>query len=679
MLSMALPWMQDSVPITKSIPFDIDEMAEVLAAGESAHLPFNHALPSVDNKETIANHAVPLCSPHVSSVAQRSSDPGVVDLAFITQYKDEANLGCRSEGIISSFHFRKRHPGDIALNVFDVGHRLKNRLQYPPVTTFRRKQLSVRINATSSKATIVPSNLAGYLAAKLPAEVQDGRFLSMKRAKAIAKTLGTYDCRHGLPPTNPTGKNANRVTVGRTRRMWTSKSSPDKPQRVFFTSLLTGGKLDSGAQRRPRDIRLTIKVDGEYFFNHNSPQSSLPAETTSWATKGYTRPTKQFVVYPSKYICELFRHGNKKDKDVPTNQGKTDEGRGAKFQEHQLECLPDNTGIISVTCGSTGKINISSLHDTLNSAARRKSLYCTVCWATGSSELGEVHTCSVCGLLAHLQCCLDPGEQLHTSREGVISTEWTCAVCCAGRKQCPSDSFEFACRSVEHRRAARPPNWLTESHVFQEKLLEGKSNGEEIGKSASPYEQKCALCPYSGGAMSQIYIGDRRRWVHEVCRIWTDVTLVPRTEASPNGCSRSVVCALCGTEEAVSRNNSLVKCAASNCRVRFHPMCALLASKLQNHTAPPTKIDCEESEDRTDIQKKIFRDRAVTKDFTLKSMNYEGGVLVGNKHDSVPNRIPVCFCSFHHPSRDASLYGLYPGGNHLDQEVVLIPSLPRQS
>lgn len=684
-LPMALAWKHETSPLTKNIPFDIDEMPDVLAAGESGHVPFNPTPSDLDKTESKSKHTITTSSPDARLVAQRSSDPGMIDLAFVSQYVDETELGYCSECNIYSIHSGSRHAGEISLDGFEVEKRLQSRMRNRAKTSIRRKTLSVRVNSASSKATILPSNQDGYLAAKLPAEVQDGRFLSIKRAKAIANRLGTYDCRHGLPPTNPTGKNANRVTVGRTRIMWTSKSPPDKPQRVFFTSLLTGKKLDSGAQRRPRDVRLVIKVDGEYFTHESTPQSSPPGETTSGCITQYLRPKKQFVIDPSKYIgMLLLREGNGTVNDVATYQETNNEKPEAKFQEPQLECLPDNSGVISVTCAFSGSINISSIHDALNSAARRKWLHCTVCWAAGSSALGEVKACSVCGLLAHLQCCIDPGESSHTSKGGVISTEWTCAVCCQGRKLCRSDPHSPSCRTAENRRSSRPPHWLTESHVFQNQLIDIKPKlcDTALSQSASPYEQKCILCPYSGGAMSQIVFGDSKCWVHEVCRIWTDVASVARTEPSGE-CLTGAVCALCGIDEAVrcrqhlfQTNDKLVKCAASNCSVRFHPICAFLVSKLQDQS----KTKSEEDYSRTDFQARLRQDSFVTKHCTLSMMHYEAtGLPVENKYDKLPNHIPICFCSFHHPCRDATLYGLYPGGANIDQEAVLIPSLPMAS
>ncbi|CAJ1934931.1 unnamed protein product [Cylindrotheca closterium] len=435
-LPMGLPWMHDTVPLSKTIPFDIDEMPDILAAGEGRDMPFAHTPSSMNKKERKSKYAFARNSASLHSVARRCSDPGIIDLTSIINYEDENNLHYRFKGNSASFRSIKSLPGEIALLSFEIAHRRKSTVQDHAKTISRKKEWSVRINSTSSKSSILPSDLAGYLEARLPAEVQDGRFLSMKRAKAIAKALGSYDCRHGLPPTNPTGKNANRITVGRTRRMWTAKSPPGKPQRVFFTSLLTGEKLDSGSQKRPRDVRLAIKVEGEYCYGENSSQYSPLSATHFWGM----RTKKRCVVNPNNYASILLKHGNIREKDVLSDQERS-EGEGESgFREPQFDCLPDNTGVICVTCTSPGNITIPSIHDILNNSARQNSLHCTVCWAPRSSQLGEVQTCAVCGLSAHLQCCLDPGEVSHIAKGGTISGKWMCAVCCLRRQQCANDT-----------------------------------------------------------------------------------------------------------------------------------------------------------------------------------------------------------------------------------------------
>mmetsp|Transcript_1074 Transcript_1074/g.2113 ORF Transcript_1074/g.2113 Transcript_1074/m.2113 type:complete len:669 (-) Transcript_1074:305-2311(-) len=667
---MALPWMHDTVPLTKSIPFDIDEMPDVLAADEGRNIHFNHMTSIVNKKERKPKDTLARSSASLRSVARRSSDPGIIDLTSTIQYKDERNLRSHSKGNTVSFRSKKSLPGEIALHTFEIEHRRKRTMQDHAKTIIRKKYWSVRINSTSSKASILPSNLAGYLEARLPAEVQDGRFLSMKRAKAIAKALGTYDCRHGLPPTNPTGKNANRVTVGRTRRMWTSKSPSDKPQRVFFTSLLTGEKLDSGSQKRPRDVRLAIKIDGEYFSGENSSQYSPLAPTNSWCTRQYARAKKQCVIDPNNYVSLLLKDGNRREIGVISDQERFKVDGESYFREPQFECLPDNTGVICVTCTSPGNITMTSLHSILNSAAKRNSIHCTVCWATGSSQLGEVQACSVCGLLAHLQCCLDPGEVSRIAKGGTIVAKWTCAMCCARRQQCPNDPGGSVCKHPENQRVADPPSGLIDAPL--------KFDAGEVGQSSWPFEQKCALCPYSGGAMSPVSIGDTTHWVHEVCRIWTDVAMVPETRHQSTN-RKSGICALCGADEATrfKAKNSLMKCAASNCHVQFHPMCSLVATNLQNHASLHPNANYESNGERTDFQEKMIQDRVTAKEFTLSTVYCEAPESTYEKCEDPPNQIPVCFCSFHNPSRDASLYGLYPGGTHIDQSAILVPSTAR--
>eukprot|EP01083_Nonionella_stella_P208436 756411_1 len=122
----------------------------------------------------------------------------------------------------------------------------------------------------------------------------------------------------------------------------------------------------------------------------------------------------------------------------------------------------------------------------------------------------------------------------------------------------------------------------------------------------------------SGGAMSRVN-NESSLWTHEVCRVWcsTREEITGESSSQPKdppdiipGTSSihdpDPVCCLCGmghvhnkghenqaiveissVEEGVSRIPGLIKCAASGCAITFHPMCAMLASKLQSRGTPP--------------------------------------------------------------------------------------------
>eukprot|EP00957_Ditylum_brightwellii_P165096 12569749-Ditylum_brightwellii.AAC.1 len=58
------------------------------------------------------------------------------------------------------------------------------------------------------------------------------------------------------------------------------------------------------------------------------------------------------------------------------------------------------------------------MHHFLNLAAKKDmEEVCSVCWSGGSEGAAKVHECIDCGLLVHLDCCLDRGEMTKESDE----------------------------------------------------------------------------------------------------------------------------------------------------------------------------------------------------------------------------------------------------------------------
>jgi hypothetical protein len=146
-------------------------------------------------------------------------------------------------------------------------------------------------------------------------------------------------------------------------------------------------------------------------------------------------------------------------------------------------------------------------------------------------------------------------------------------------------------------------------------------------------------------------------------------------------------CALCGANANTSiskhsATNSLIKCAAAQCQVYVHPMCAMLASKCVNNKSRFTPMMLNSKtvdKDVSSLQESMEEDLDLSKRFTLTTLDCEAAntTKTGRTPEGTLQslQIPVCFCGFHNPMREASLYGLYPGGKHLnDNEVMKIPA-----
>ena len=755
MMPMSFPWQHRVIPVARNIPCDIDEMPAILTADDGIFAPFENGplgygrfdvgqLRRGASTARLMNWQVATCS-----AARRTSDPGVIELSTFSLPPNKGNDNRSTE------HVPEKQPrsdnrnqscscpswdrcdlserGEISLRCFEQARSCKKRKIEQSRSCVRKKYVSVKVHSSSSRSSIFsPESATGILprflptTAVLPLEVQNGRFVNATKAKEVAERLGTYSCRYGLGPTNPSGKNSNRVATGRTRIIWTEKSPSDLPQRVFFTSLLTGERLEAGTQKRPREVKTLVKLSGN-IWRHTclatSPPGSSNADTD--VIRGKLASLDQDLdgisgsVFGAQAQCSLDADqlvtNIMKDKKVPAaHKCRTDlvgaESPGLLLHTPaQLECIPDNNGVICVLCSKPGSFSLgSSVHNLLNQSARQSEPICTVCWSLGkNSAIDTVEICQDCGVLAHIECCLDPGVKI-TVEEGEISkSKWRCAVCCRrGQDKVGTTPVpETLAVNRKPRRAIRMPPKFKDSHI---ETLRSKRT-----EPSSPLENevKCSLCPFSGGAMSPFEMCGKTLWIHEVCRIW-------RVPTSPTGSTQSgllqglknpEICALCGEKggadtltpsndtdengEALLHSQAsypLLKCAAARCQVRFHAMCAFLSSMIFDRDFEDREIGFEGKAAREEAKNdhppeaslvsNLLRDAKkndcrLCKQFTLAAIDCftvtgSQGKDPGNQHFRV---LPVAFCGIHNPKRDRAFYGLYPGGCHLGNSAMRIP------
>ncbi len=196
------------------------------------------------------------------------------------------------------------------------------------------------------------------------------------------------------------------------------------------------------------------------------------------------------------------------------------------------------------------------------------------------------------------------------------------------------------------------------------------------------------------------------RWTHDVCRVWalkpkegaTDnniegppsspPTLIPGTSPLAEE-EEAPVCCLCGMglihnkgrenqeileecvdEEGVGRVPGLVKCAAAGCNITFHPMCALLATKVGGgHSLPlPPKQKPEKYKDQNAAME---RDVELCQSYSLKlaEISRLEGSSGNNPGQKKTYTVPIAFCGFHNPDRDSSFYGCTPCADQLSKAM----------
>ena len=669
---MSLPWTHKVDPVARNIPCDIDEMIDVVTADDGFHAPFDNGNFGFGKFETGGRRSgdsvirLANSTEHFRSASRRSSDPGVIDFSTVAlpsslpSYNAEILSTVRPPLPISI----DEHPGEDRFNksgtmlrCFEAMQGLKRRKLEQARSCVTSLEISVKVNSSSSRSSIFASSSSKksevnsdsspiVLDAILPIEVENGQRVSKTRAKIEAERLGSYDVRDGQAPLPP-GKYSGRIPAGRTRLVWTRKGFLD--QRDAYTSLITGQRLENGAVKRPRNVQVCIRVDGDICYGPKTSNHETAAMTKSQASLHCDRLLRNIL------------------------DGRSDKRNLPFFIPPSIECIPDNAGSIHVVCTSPGSALQSSVKPILELAGKSPKRRCTICWRStnGGSEVKE---CAKCGLLAHIECCLDPGELrvAPLAHDQARKEEWICSVCCYHSE---NDSHVNEAESVpqqvqsikKSRRTLRPPSKLTDA------------NFENVGGSTVTAEKeiKCSICRLSGGAMSCIYAEGDEHWVHETCRIWTSAQRYSSGSRNPH-------CALCSATGESGKLGELrisskyvVKCAAPGCHISVHPMCALastLASKLMN-----TKTSDEKSNNATcnDIQTEKSKDEELCSQYTLTFASVRGLAHSFGKDPGArcATTLPIIFCGIHNPARDESFRGLYPGGKFMDKEQTLtVPS-----
>jgi len=339
--------------------------------------------------------------------------------------------------------------------------------------------------------------------AVLPHYVQTGKLVTEEIAAqmdddGLADMLGTYDCRvtasiGGIDKVpkkegKDVGSRAKRIGIGRTRLLW-SGLRYSTSNKISFTSLLNAEKLDGGSYKRPRDVKVAVRINRQLLMKPIRDDESMtkaksrPSVDSINARQKPTAPTLTPIKPAILRASLLNLRGSDDDKIVSTAEDQTPStpdvshamcsldtdgllkalekqgkhrgkgGSSKKRVSHEPEkapasivhmnygasqilrcvdpniiCLPLPDGMMRVVCGTNGSMIGSSVHSLLNLASRNEGHVCSVCWS--GNEACDVLECIDCGLLVHLECCHDKGKRICTSEsEAVLGTSWCCPVC----------------------------------------------------------------------------------------------------------------------------------------------------------------------------------------------------------------------------------------------------------
>jgi len=647
---MSFPWNHSIVPAIKNFPKDIDELPAILQADDEEYTPFENGVYGyggfeIGKDRRTAHEAAALAhGDSFLAATRRTDDPGVIELTVID-----------TEHVIDeSSRLRKRRRQDVdgAVNFVTASEEASAKSSNPsPTGTSAIAAFSSKAGTASSSigdadtANVAENDrddttaatdlvLKGFEHAKAAkkqkvkeAEANTQRLLVSVRFGSVSSRSSLFTPMGGNTTTSPrpllceailpSRRHRNNVVNYTTGERDSDRAKWLKRDNLAWTQSSAGGYLSklsynttpSVGAKKPREVRVGVRVNGQLLTYHSEDASKSPlavaesilgsASGVSDAADNVSSPTLLTQSSMCMLDCNKLMEKFVKRPIVRNSNPR---------KPPRLDCVPLALcgGSIRVVCTSPGTLKRTNVSDLFRRADRK----CSVCWI----DDGDVKQCSKCGLQVHTSCCSHGGVNVPSNNSSTQGMSWMCAVCCEGPKQ---------------KSSTPPPRRRTTSLPmrYQSDVL----LGVDLQRGAAPVNEglKCCMCPHSGGAMSPVGGSD---WSHEVCRIWTEAPM----EEEPTLPRLMSKCALCGME------GTLIKCAGSGCTVRFHPMCALISvvedGRLHG-TIPPESAAT-----------RIIRDERLCGLFTLD-------ILQCNE-----SLVPVGFCGFHNPARERFLYGCYPGG-----------------
>ena len=588
------------------------------------------------------------------------------------------------------------------------------------ISCTQKWKISLRVGGVSSRSTLFPMSIVlnedpkklprdtrkvlrpMLRTASLPPSVVTGETVATEKAEeldneGLAYSLGSYDCRVLEKLTNPKKdfSRSKKVEVGRNRLMWSNIDQAGEPifptsrTKVSYLSLITGQKIDEKKSRRHTEIKVGVRISGVLLTEEaleDQPLTTANPRKRKHSTRLVENETPALnrpLVFDTRTVDEIdsafnFHHvtlakkmsecGNghatknaTNDSDVvcldtgvklPTcvdkleivsalkkfDQKRSVEEKKRNNLSHSVvrprfACVPLEDGVLRTVCLQAGNMTRVDANECIKEAMTAKTgKICSVCWSDEGDGEDCVLECVDCGVLAHANCCHDKGDFFSNEESnGTSIRRWRCAVC-----------THFTRLKSKPRRASKMP-----------------SRFDDCETNESPYNTRdapspvCSLCPHAGGAMSQMSSGSDE-WAHEMCRVWSGKTMDSSTEkVSP----LSTVCALCGTA-----GRGLTRCAARGCLVSFHPMCAVLSSKMarnQTDQAFKRRRTSRRSNEADEKDAKLCNEYT----FQLVQLSKSKAAICENASgEDSSDILPVAFCGLHNPCRDATYFGCLPGG-----------------
>lgn len=549
--------------------------------------------------------------------------------------------------------------GELTLRMYKEVQDKKRRRLMMEHTNKTTKYISFRLGSTSSRLSIFSDVVDQtcqllLLPAKFPKSLQEGMRLSGVQAFETALELGTYNSRP-VPPKALASNDStckNRIFVGRTRIIWSEKEYAQSiSQRVPYRSLLTGDRLEGSSAKRPMQVKVAIRINGTLltskdvsakkaatllndaawtgddalFYSNRVVNGALDwacSESSSAITYHpqcsiasdmfLQEVSRQTVTSGTTKMSSLLKWSRRQ---LRIQRDSTNSIRNSVVRRGQLivvppciDCAPTEDGLFSVVCTKPGAFVWGSVAKGPSSQSVRDV----------SQSVRDVSIVVLRELSIDLKCC-----SICWNREAPLTDDGSSTKCstCGVRvhKSCileSQDEWKWICRACKSE--------VLESECF------------------------CRICNHSGG---ELYEDKDGSWVHEICKTWC-------CDSQSGGLkdTNDTICHLCS-----EKTNAVARCAATNCSIQFHPMCAVIASISANE-------HCGDLRQGGDNELDAFF--CSQHQLSMLHTTFCGGGFPGIGCLAM---LPVAFCGYHNPRRRDDFYGLYPGGSILEFGAMRIP------
>ena len=694
-LPISFPWSQCKDILFKPLPRDIDEMSIIMNGDEDNSVI---ALNS-ETFRALNSAGIPKRIPISTS---RTGDPGVIELqtyslpsaSRLRRFKQVCSTGLRVQD--------RRHDdamvyGERSLQMYhEVQLKKRRREEFDDRHTTKRL-ISFRVGCASSRSTIFsPSELNNsplFLQAVYPKYIQDGAKRFGLEAYEEGSNLGTYNSRP-LPPKDtvlhdPTSK--NRFFVGRTRLVWSEKER-SKSIRSSYCSILTQQRLEGNTFKRPLSIKVGIRINGVLVSARQSQESVLKLGATVLPVSKFSHSMKsvndaldlacsvqekqtnlvnqsndvdaphdysQCNLNLPKYITEIandqkylsvvdglrrplsiqreFWHYRSKDVSAPGSMlyrlyGDDTTMEPNKAKSDVTEWLPDG---VELQYQSKLQFKLDIVPPRLDCLPTEDGLIHVTCTVPGTIALSHEETYDA---IATLRC---------SNTEQALTLSLLISVLASEIDRCP------ACW-----------NYLV---------------GDAI----------CRICPYG----SLIHRNDKCIWLNTISSIWSNLDSINPAWMRPiddknNDCDSArwyndeSICHLCttGTMGPVTVSS----CAAEGCSVRFHPICAIVASASNEvqykHGAGDRSrhksVNHHHYEKDDSYLCTQYTQSLLESSFTMGQAFAVATTKTPSRtscHKTAVVPLPIMFCPYHNPKRCREFYGLYPQACYLDHGTIRIP------